>query len=231
MAAAEAVGMEQHHRRVLALVGDSDVALWPPQLRPQVDGGSRGGTFGVGFLSGQGGATLEQILPDIEEVVSKSAPGEELFLVVCAGENDIGSGLDMSTSVKAFESMLQLVFGTAGQTGKKEVELLFLGPKLEPWLSGDRESRNQYIRLSRRLQKLCREYQRAANIMFIDCLTMFCGESAELPGALFGGQALARGEFFQSDGLHLSNKGYQVWKRVIEESIRDIIDRRTEYRM
>ena len=54
---------------------------------------------------------------------------------------------------------------------------------------------------------------------YLDCLTLFCGATAHLPGALLGGKAQADPTYFDCDQLHLSEAGYQLWKDYVEEAI------------
>ena len=52
---------------------------------------------------------------------------------------------------------------------------------------------------------------------------MFCGESANIPGATLGGKAKAEPVYFSSDQLHLSEEGYRIWKRVVEERLSELL--------
>jgi lysophospholipase L1-like esterase len=91
--------------------------------------------------------------------------------------------------------------------------------------------KKKYSAMSRAMERCCNELNsrlnnnsnkvRSKQIRFVDCLTMFCGESAEQPGAVFGGRAKAEHQYFASDGLHLNDEGYQVWKDRIEHIIYD----------
>ena len=58
-----------------------------------------------------------------------------------------------------------------------------------------------------------------SEVLYVNCLLMFCGESGKQRGALFGGRAKAEEKYFDADGLHLSNLGYSVWKEVVEKEI------------
>jgi lysophospholipase L1-like esterase len=200
----------------LALIGDSDIAQWPQSLLPKVAG------INECIVSGHSGATMEQILPFLREMLVSTTvkPCErKLILVVCAGENDVGENIDMSTTLSIFRQLLSKVFDNATNRSVDMTRLIFLGPKLEPWLDDDCESRKQYIHLSKRLETICKDHIHAASILFVDCLTMFCGESAKLPGALYGGRATAVAKYFTPDNLHLSNDGYIIWKEKVEEAV------------
>jgi len=68
--------------------------------------------------------------------------------------------------------------------------------------------------------------QHPNQIHYVDCLTMFCGATKMLPGALFGGKAKPQRHFFHRDELHLSNEGYLIWQEVLNHLIQEILYRR-----
>lgn len=204
---------------LLVLIGDSDIDRWPRVLYPEVQENDYDY-----LLSGHSGATLEEILQRVRDVLQTIAKAKRVICIVCAGENDIGDGLPLSNTEAAFEKLLDLVFNET--TLKDETSLIFLGPKLEPWLKDDLDSRKQYIRMSNSLENLCKDHDCACNIVYVDCLTMFCGSSAHQPGALFGGRAQADTQFFAPDGLHLSDKGYEIWKAVVEDAMKTVLRKR-----
>ena len=176
-----------------------------------------------------------------------------LVVIACAGENDIGEGLSLERSVEALREFLDVVFrlddscnSNSGSDRRKKGDddrfLIFLGPKFEPWLEHDPSYKKKYGAMTRAFQRCLQEYgaencdtnndednetknSSATNdrIHFIDCLTMFCGETATLPGARLGGRAKADPRFFASDQLHLSKEGYEIWKDVVETKIRQCV--------
>lgn len=234
----------------IVLVGDSDIARWPEHLLPFSDtsGGDAGGIGAPASnhsqnvthsVSGHSGATLTDIIEPFQaeleriyqsETILRKHNSEEnpsrsissIILIVCAGENDIGRGIPLSDSVGSFEALLQTTFQNNYQATSDgvRVHLIFLGPKLEPWLAEDRDSRKAYIRMSRCLERICQSSNKP--ITYVDCLTMFCGESANLPGALYGERAVPMAHYFDADQLHLSNDGYELWKNTVENVIRSI---------
>jgi lysophospholipase L1-like esterase len=133
-------------------------------------------------------------------------------LVVCAGENDIGSGIAIAQSEGVFQKLLSML---------KTTHLIFLGPKFEPWLAQDMNSRKHYVQMSQAFQRCSQES--GASVTFVNCLTMFCGKTATLPGALFGGRAIPETQYFDDDQFHLSNAGYDAWQKVVEEKIVELL--------
>ena len=198
---------------VLLLVGDSDIARWPSDLFPQSNSLQQTRT------SAHSGATLREIVPHMEEALKDIQQADIIVLVACAGENDIGNGIFLDDTLLAFQELIRVFFRDNNEIQRR---LFFLGPKLEPWLDNDPSSRKQYVKLSRAFQRACIKHTRFEEIVYIDCLTMFCGESGNVPGATLGGQAKADPSYFDSDQLHLSYEGYQVWKGVVENHISKI---------
>jgi lysophospholipase L1-like esterase len=193
----------------VALVGDSDIDHWPDAFRPSI----KGATVSI---KGFSGATLGPIVKHAEASLLENNGAGILFLVVCAGENDIGEGISLAKSQRAFERLLDTTFN-------QTVRLIFLGPKFEPWHQDDPDARKQYVRMSKALALCCMDHPMSQFITFIDCLTMFCGESGQQPGAVIGGRAVAEQRYFQSDQLHLSNDGYRIWKEVVEHCILQVV--------
>lgn len=231
---------------------------WPAALYPCLDldnDHQLAAEAVVVVIRGHSGATLQQILPHVKQALLEEddAIGGETassILMVCAGENDIGRGIPLETTLTHFSKLLQMVHGipTRGlaeqqKYNKEQHHLIFLGPKFEPWMDQDEDpvgSKQAYSKLDRGFQRVCKEYTTTITVSsgttddaattstsshhnflhYVDCLTMFCGETATLPGARLGGRAVAQPEYFSSDQLHLSDKGYAVWKGIVEQIIR-----------
>jgi len=227
----------------IILVGDSDIARWPPSLLPFTNVGGGGGNKIVTTLkpivSGHNGATLSQILPHVQVQMEESmnrrneSPSNEMtILIVCAGENDVGS-VPLWESEAACLRLLQETVGKynnnntnddndSNTLSRNRLVVIFLGPKLEPWLQDDMSSRKRYIQMSRAFQRQCEQESFKDYVIFVDCLTMFCAsQTANEPGALF--KAKPNPAYFESDQLHLSTKGYQIWKEVIEHKMHSLL--------
>ena len=95
-------------RRILLLVGDSDIARWPSELLPQWSESALPPT-----VSGHSGATLKEIIPHIETALDTIDTAiDTIILVVCAGENDIGNGLSRDDTLTAFDELVNVFFGS-----------------------------------------------------------------------------------------------------------------------
>ena len=188
------------------LVGDSDIARWPSSAWPT-------GTVAV---SGRDGATLQdtaaRLQSSLHQNTSTRTPATATCIVVlCAGENDVGAG----TPVNEMESTMQDIVSVIQR--QPCCRAVVLGPKLEPWLVRDTKSRRDYARLAKMMERCCDGY----DVVFLDCLTLFC-DHANVPGAVWGNKATPNATYFDTDQLHLSQKGYGVWKRVVDEKIAEM---------
>lgn len=197
----------------LVLLGDSDIAYWPEDLHP---------TFPMSIKqppisSGHSGATLRDLTPPLDRILDDHGK-EELLFVICAGENDIGEGLSLDHSVSALEKLLETILESSPKH-----KMMFLGPKFEPWQESDISAKKKYSKMSRSFQRCLSRQDNADFLHYIDCLTLFCGESSTIPGAVLGGRASAEYKYFRSDLLHLSVHGYRIWKEVVEQKIKDIL--------
>lgn len=219
---------------VVILYGDSDIVFWPKDLYPTLQFSNPDGTTVSPKIVPKGypGATLEVIVSrwkhDHAELANSDTNGTERIVVVaCAGENDVGAGVSLDISVSALERFLDQVFSLEESStkvqGNHNVEvaaLLILGPKFEPWQEDDPSTKKKYGKMARSFARCCDRHKYKDRIHFIDCLTMFCGQSSELPGASIAGRAQAQEEYFVSDGLHLSPSGYNILKEVVETHLR-----------
>ena len=192
----------------VVLIGDSDIDRWPETLHPKAH---------IIYSCAVSGATLSECVPLVQDALKYGLESEarNVVVVACAGENDVSQSISLQDSCDALRGFIDAVFASE----QDRLHLAFLGPKLEPWLNDDKESRRDYIRMSRAFEKICNEHSLAERISFIDCLVMFCGDSAEQRGALLGGKAKAEKIYFDYDLLHLNEKGYEIWRERVDEYI------------
>ena len=208
----------------IALVGDSDISRWPSELFPSLPSAACSVV-----RNGQSGSVLDETIELVSETVRDIATTEieateenapktkRIIIVLCSGENDIGQGYSIDKMIRSFERVVDKCFEFDGI-----IKVIYLGPKIEPWLTNDPSSRKQYVKLSKSLQRATERHNRKVDIHYVDCLLMFCGESANIPGAVTA-KAKAEERYFHNDGLHLSDDGYSIWKEVIEGEIIKIL--------
>jgi lysophospholipase L1-like esterase len=224
----------------LLFIGDSDIAFWPHDLLPNVDACKSTGNNPppIVTIKGYSGASLLDVAYRLQESLDEWAVSrrdnkpETIVVVACAGENDIGNDISLDTSLTSLKLFLELLFGTSrdddhAKNPKAHItattnttaiitKLVFLGPKFEPWLEEYPSYKKKYSKMSRSFQRCLQSHPQSDRIHFVDCLTMFCGETAGLPGATLAGRACAQENFFSYDRLHLSSEGYKIWKGRVE---------------
>lgn len=204
----------------VALVGDSDISRWPAQLLPSAPACS---PSSKPIVKGRPGATLDELAPMVDSALADipNSPNNDhvIILVLCAGENDLGQGYSIGKAISSFETAIDACFVRR----QSKVNVIFLGPKFEPWLIGDHTARKQYLKLSKGMRRAAERHGHSARITYVDCLTMFCGDSADVPGALTS-KAVPERKYFHDDGLHLSNEGYEIWKGIVESEMLKCVD-------
>ncbi|CAB9509563.1 expressed unknown protein [Seminavis robusta] len=215
---------------LVALGGDSDIERWPIDLLPAPADASVS-------VRGLSGATVEEVLPLIAEVLQDSSSSrtlqQSITIIFCAGENDISQSILLADTLISFRRLLEMVFPPLTSNSTKsdptiKKNLIVLGPKFEPWLEYDAGCRKQYFKMSHAMERACKKKVELADqnkntIIYVDCLTMFCGESGKVPGAVLGGKAMPDKKLFDYDQLHLSREGYKIWKLVVEEHLTKLL--------
>ena len=207
----------------ILLIGDSDIAFWPQDLLPDVDSSRSPSNNSppIVTVKGYSGATLSEVAYRLRDYfgelsVSMRDKPESIVVVACAGENDIGNDIRLDTSLTSLKLFLEILFGTVTTHITIITKLVVFGPKFEPWLEDDPSYKKKYCKMSRSFQRCLTSHPQSDRIDYIDCLTMFCGETASLPGATLAGKACAQENYFSSDRLHLSSEGYRIWKGQVE---------------
>jgi len=210
---------------MMILFGDSDISRWPPSLYP-----STSTSISIDINTshhqcnyGVGGAQMSDVLQQInkwkedkKEQTNNTVDGN--IFICCAGENDVGSGRSIDQILETFRAVLDALFPST----KSHFKLVFIGPKFEPWLIHDNTSRKQYTKLNSGLQRAIRKHHAMDQITYIDCLTLFCTkETVNIPGAIHS-KAIPDDKYFDKDGLHLNDEGYEKWKQIIEEKLIEI---------
>jgi len=194
----------------------------------------------------------KQVTKAMKEVNDSSrGPFDTTVFIACAGENDLSSNTPIDNIMLSFEAAVETIFESNANASvcSNQRHLIFIGPKVEPWMETDElDARKGYFTLSERLNQTCQRFRGAISekhaghgpggasthdcdaagsgrsIVYIDSLTMFCGETSSLSviGGV-GGKAIAEKSYFNEDGLHLSHDGYEVWKREVEAVLERLI--------
>ena len=136
------------------------------------------------------GSALADTARNIERLI---LPYEPRLVVVYAGDNDLDAGLTSEQVAAEFERLVKGVHAKLPQT-----RIIYIGIKPSPqrWLTVDRmRTANAVIRA------ICARDDRVA---FMD-----------VDGPMMGWDERPRKELYLSDGLHLSEAGYELWATLL----------------
>ena len=120
-------------------------------------------------------------------------PYQPRLVVLYAGDNDIDAGQTPEDVTVQFERFVQAV-----HAGLPQTRIVFIGIKPSPqrWLTIDRARET-----NERIRTLTSRDDRVAYL--------------DVDGPMLGWDEKPRKELFQSDGLHLSPQGYQLWTMLL----------------
>jgi lysophospholipase L1-like esterase len=144
---------------------------------------------------GFGGSTLAACVWFFERIMQSFSPKR---LIVYAGDNDIGDGRHPE---EIFISFLQLVAAANKRFGNLPCYFISLKPSISRWHLADK------IKYTNSLIKNEIE-QHNPNWKFIDIYE----ETLDVDGR-------PNKEYFLEDGLHLSQKGYALWAKLVNNQL------------
>lgn len=147
--------------------------------------------------SGFGGSKLPDSVHFFDRIVT---PVHPRAVVVYAGDNDIAGGGKAEDVVTAFRNIV-----AARDRALASTPLFFVSikPSIKRWtLWPEMKKANEAI------AALCKADQK---LYYIDIATPTLPADGSAPAA----------DLFAKDGLHLSDKGYEVWKEIVEKALRE----------
>jgi lysophospholipase L1-like esterase len=145
---------------------------------------------------GFGGSTMEDVRYHLETLVLRHRPRA---VVLYEGDNDVGEGLPASRILETFHELVAELHATLPET---RLYVLSVKPSPVRWHLWP------VARLTNHLLRLACE--RDARLTYVDLAT-----------PLLGPDGRPRGELFLDDELHLNERGYAVWKSVLQPLLLD----------
>jgi len=140
---------------------------------------------------GFGGSTLEACVYYFERIMKPFCPD---YLVIYAGDNDLGDGKQPKQVLSFFEQLCSRIKSTFGDV---TIFYISIKPSLSRWNINEQiKKTNQLIR-----QSIETNHPHAH---FIDLYNNMLNEDGK-----------PNPELYVADGLHLSNKGYMLWKDIL----------------
>lgn len=93
----------------------------------------------------------KQIEKAIDEI-KLSGTFDATVFIACAGENDVSNNIPMDSIMDSFQDAVEAIFSSSISTCSKRPHLVFIGPKVEPWMAENEiDARKKYLQLSERL--------------------------------------------------------------------------------
>lgn len=144
---------------------------------------------------GFGGSTLAACTWFFDRVMARYEPKR---LVFYAGDNDLGDGRHPE---EVFIFFQQLAVRVAGRYGSIPCYFISLKPSISRWNIVD-----QFSYANRLISAEIRDHH--PNWQFIDIFA-----------AMLNAEGKPNTAYYSADGLHLSEKGYEVWKTIINDAL------------
>jgi lysophospholipase L1-like esterase len=140
---------------------------------------------------GSAGETAEGLFSRLPRIITRFQ--SPTLVMIMTGTNNIAmEDYGFLFTYQKIIALLQKNFAEAAivMTSLLPMDLFFLGDAVP------------------RVNKRLRDIARNMNILYLDLYPLFLGEDAKPVGA-----------FYEADGVHLSQEGYEIWARALENDI------------
>ena len=151
---------------------------------------------------GFGGSQIADSIYFADRIV---IPYEPRVIVFYAGGNDINAGKSPETVANDFKTFVEKVREKLPTT---KLVYISIAPNPARWAQIDRV---------REANRLVREYTtKEAGLSFIDVHPHMLGEDGQ-----------PKPDIYLADKLHMNEKGYAIWKRVVSEHLKSLVQTRS----
>ena len=151
---------------------------------------------------GFGGSQMEDCLYYMDRIV---LPYQPKTIVLYEGDNDINK---KKPPRRVYEDYLEFVKRVHEQLPRTKIIFIAIKPSIKRWNLVDK---------MREANRLIREYtRRDERLVYLDIDTPMIGEDGK-----------PKSDIFKEDGLHLSEKGYEIWAKVLKPHL--WVDRNKEF--
>ena len=141
--------------------------------------------------TGFGGSKASDLLYYIDELVINFNPKK---VVIYEGDNDISSGQEINF---IYKNILKIIERIKDENDKIKIILISAKPSISRW-----HLKDKYIQLNQKYRELANKSD------FI--------EFADTWSAMIENGVLKKNIFIE-DGLHLNEKGYEIWEKTLKE--------------
>ncbi len=144
---------------------------------------------------GFGGSTLEACVYFFDRIVAPVQSAQKL--IVYAGDNDLGDGKSPDEVLYFFKQLENLI---KQHFANIPCYYVSIKPSISRW------NINENIKQTNAL--INDEINKSSQFVFVD-----------IYGAMLIEEGYPDKDYFEEDGLHLSKKGYDIWKQILEARI------------
>jgi lysophospholipase L1-like esterase len=144
---------------------------------------------------GFGGSQLADSVHFAPRLVTKHRPR---LVVLYAGDNDLAAGKSPEQVLADFQAFVQVVHK---ELPKTRIAFVAIKPSLARWKNIDRIRKANSL-----VETYCKKDDRLA---YIDVVKPMLGDDG-----------MPRAELFVKDGLHLSEKGYELWASLVKPHLK-----------
>jgi len=145
---------------------------------------------------GFGGSELEDSLYFADRIIIPHAPA---MVLLYAGDNDINKGKTANRVVDDYKKFIAKIHATLPKT---RIIFLPIKPSLSRW-----EKWPEMKKANLAIQDLSKKNPL---LVYLDTATPMLGDDGKpMP------------DLFKKDGLHLNNKGYQIWNKVVKNLLKN----------
>jgi lysophospholipase L1-like esterase len=143
---------------------------------------------------GFGGSELADSVHYVPRIVVKYQPR---LVILYAGDNDLGAG---KSPEKVFADFKDFVNAVHTPLPRTKIAFISIKPSILRWKIVDRMRKANAL-----IEEYCKQNQ---GLVFIDVST-----------PMLGADGKPRRELFRNDGLHLNDKGYELWASLVKPVI------------
>ena len=124
-------------------------------------------------------------------------PYQPRTIVMYAGDNDIAGGKTPEQVLEDFQRFVQLAHGKLAET---RIVYIAIKPSIARW---------ELVDKVRAANSLVRDYASGKKLL----------EFVDIDAPMIGDDGKPRADLFRDDGLHLSDKGYELWTALVAKAI------------
>ena len=145
--------------------------------------------------NGFGGSQMHELLYYIDDLIINYEPD---IVLIYEGDNDISAG---KTKDEILETTMKVVDRLKSHLPKTKIYFISPKPSIARW-----KLKDQYVAFNRALKAYTADLE---NVFYLDVWSPMLDENGE-----------PMTDIFISDGLHMNEKGYEIWEKVVQNEVR-----------